>query len=116
MNVSLVTWARVLNITGDLQKPEEPWKYTIWHLRTWKGYEKVKDNSTSVLTTSSSYTACGLVGLQEEEEYILAGRMGDNGEISITSCDLALPYRQAYPEDMELLRNLKYETKKCESS
>ncbi|EYC37083.1 hypothetical protein Y032_0828g2559 [Ancylostoma ceylanicum] len=111
----IVTWARVMSINGDLEKPEQPWEYTIWHLRTWKGYEKVKDNSTSILTTSSKDADCGLTGLVEEWDYILEGKM-EGDKIKITSCNLALPYYQVTPEDMGLLSDLKNGDKKCEVS
>ncbi|KAL6743619.1 hypothetical protein Aduo_016639 [Ancylostoma duodenale] len=112
----IVTWARVMSIDGDLEEPETPWKYTIWHFATWKGYDKVKDNATIILTTPNSDSQCGARGLWEEGDYILAGKLKENGEIYITTCDLILPYEQHTSEDIDLLRDLRYGTKKCESS
>ncbi|RCN43333.1 hypothetical protein ANCCAN_10658 [Ancylostoma caninum] len=102
-----------MSIHGDREKPEEPWTYTIWHVHTWKGYDKVKDNATSILTTSSSESACGQTGLMKEMDYFLQGKMEDNGEISITSCNLALPCYDVNEDDVNLLRDLRDEKKKC---
>ncbi|KIH54939.1 hypothetical protein ANCDUO_14912 [Ancylostoma duodenale] len=99
-------------IDGDRKEPGKQLKYTIWHLHTWKGYDKVKDNATSILTTPSSDDQCGVTNLVEEADYFLSGKL-QNGEIYITNCNLVLPYEYVTRDDVDLLRDLRDGVKQC---
>ncbi|KAL6742116.1 hypothetical protein Aduo_015306 [Ancylostoma duodenale] len=85
------------------------WKYNIWHLRTWKGPVV----ATSALTTPNSESECGVTGLLQEWDYLLTGKKGKDGEITFTSCDLVMPWSHVTPEEIELLRELRGDPKKC---
>ncbi|KIH63651.1 hypothetical protein ANCDUO_06047 [Ancylostoma duodenale] len=65
-NVDIVTWARVLSIDGNRTEIGGSLKYTIWHLITFKGYDKVKNNATSILTTPNSDGQCGVTNLEAD--------------------------------------------------
>ncbi|KAL6728584.1 hypothetical protein Aduo_010345 [Ancylostoma duodenale] len=99
------------NASNESKKTDSgTWSYNIWHLQTYKG-DVV---ATSNLTTPSSEDACGVPGLVEDVDYFLSGKKGKNGEITFTSCDLVMPSYQITPDEMDLLRELREDPKKCD--
>ncbi|RCN37027.1 hypothetical protein ANCCAN_17077 [Ancylostoma caninum] len=110
---SLVTLARVLSTNNSYTNPGGAWKYEIWHLWTWKGVDKVRNNATSTLTAANSESVCGLTGLLDEWDYLLAGKFAKNGEIEITSCDLYMAWYDVSAEERNLLSDLRDEAEKC---
>ncbi|EPB76497.1 tissue inhibitor of metalloproteinase [Ancylostoma ceylanicum] len=113
-NSDIVTMARVESIDKSDTSIGGAVNYGIWHLRTWKGLDKV--NVTSVLTTSNSIDACGKIDLEQDMDYVLTGKLKDNGEISFTSCDFVNRWSEVTGSEMDLLRDLREGTKKCQSS
>ncbi|EYC02045.1 hypothetical protein Y032_0102g3451 [Ancylostoma ceylanicum] len=98
------------NATNDTKTSNDgKWSYNIWHMRTWKG-DRI---ATSVLTTASSEDACGVPGLLEDWDYVLTGKKVKDGEISITGCDVAMPYSQLSPDEQDTFMQLMWEPEKC---
>ncbi|KAL6728239.1 hypothetical protein Aduo_010031 [Ancylostoma duodenale] len=113
-NVDIVTLARVMSTDNSDTNPGGAWKYVIFHLRTWKGFDKLRNITTSILTTANSESACGLTGLLDDWDYLLTGKFGENGEIKITSCDLYMAWYDVTTEERDLLKDLRDGVEKCE--
>ncbi|KIH50461.1 hypothetical protein ANCDUO_19460 [Ancylostoma duodenale] len=79
-----------------------------------RGFDKLRNITTSILTTANSESACGLTGLPDDWDYLLTGKFGGNGEIKITSCDLYMAWYDVTTEERDLLRDLRDGVEKCE--
>ncbi|EPB76502.1 hypothetical protein ANCCEY_04402 [Ancylostoma ceylanicum] len=117
-NTSSVLMARVLSIDSR-RSPygantvnttnDGTWKYTIWHMQTWKGPMA----ATSALTTPYSEDNCGVHGLIKDVDYFLTGKKGKNGEVTFTSCDFVGPYSQLTTQEYYLLMELAWDSRQC---
>ncbi|XP_039198178.1 metalloproteinase inhibitor 4 [Crotalus tigris] len=75
-------------------KDSDSWKiikYEVKQIKMFKGFEKVKD--VQYVFTPLTEATCG-IKLKKKNEYLLSGKMGNDGRIFISLCNFIKPWNE----------------------
>ncbi|XP_077356022.1 metalloproteinase inhibitor 2-like [Festucalex cinctus] len=83
----VVIKARVVGVMPDTQGESGSIKYAIWHLKTFKGVEKL----FGAIYTGPNSAACGIT-LTKGVVYLFMGRLQFDGTLHVSLCDFYRPW------------------------